>query len=56
MLPSIALPTLVVVGRDDAITPLADAELMASAIPGATGNRGGAGTCRRWNAPPKRRP
>ena len=31
----IAVPTLVIVGREDVITPVADAETMASAIPGA---------------------
>jgi pimeloyl-ACP methyl ester carboxylesterase len=34
-LPRIEVPTLVVVGRDDTITPPADAERMRSAIPGA---------------------
>ncbi len=35
LLPRIEVPTLVVVGRDDAITPPADAERMRNAIPGA---------------------
>lgn len=35
MLPSIAVPTLVVVGEEDTITPPSDAERMARAIPGA---------------------
>ncbi len=34
-LPRIAAPTLIVVGREDVITPVADAETMAAAIPGA---------------------
>ncbi len=34
-LPAIAIPTLVVVGVEDALTPPADAEAMAAAIPGA---------------------
>lgn len=36
MLPSVAVPTLVVVGRDDDFTPLADAELMHRRIPHST--------------------
>ena len=35
LLPSIAVPTLVVVGENDTITPPSDAERMAAAIPGA---------------------
>lgn len=35
-LPSIAVPALIVVGEQDSITPPADAERMARAIPGAT--------------------
>jgi len=35
LLPSIALPTLVVVGELDALTPPADSQGMAAAIPGA---------------------
>lgn len=35
LLPSIAVPTLVVVGEEDTITPPADAERMANAIPHA---------------------
>ena len=35
ILPGIAVPTLILVGRDDVITPVADAERMAAAIPGA---------------------
>jgi pimeloyl-ACP methyl ester carboxylesterase len=35
MLPSINVPTLIVVGEEDAITPPADAERMAQAIPNA---------------------
>ncbi|HEU5163434.1 MAG TPA: alpha/beta fold hydrolase [Thermoanaerobaculia bacterium] len=35
LLPRIEVPVLVVVGREDAITPPADAERMRSAIPGA---------------------
>ncbi|MEO6593200.1 MAG: alpha/beta fold hydrolase [Planctomycetota bacterium] len=35
MLPSIAVPTLVVVGSEDAITPRAESEQMAKSIPGA---------------------
>jgi 3-oxoadipate enol-lactonase len=35
LLPAIAVPTLVIVGEEDTITPPADAERMASAIPGA---------------------
>ena len=35
LLPQIRVPTLVVVGANDTITPIADAEAMASAIPGA---------------------
>ena len=31
----IAIPTLVLVGEEDALTPPADAEAMAAAIPGA---------------------
>jgi pimeloyl-ACP methyl ester carboxylesterase len=34
-LPSIAVPTRVVVGTADAVTPPSDAEFMARAIPGA---------------------
>lgn len=34
-LPRIAVPALVIVGREDVITPVADAETMASAISGA---------------------
>jgi pimeloyl-ACP methyl ester carboxylesterase len=34
-LPRTAAPTLIIVGREDVITPVADAETMASAIPGA---------------------
>jgi pimeloyl-ACP methyl ester carboxylesterase len=34
-LPRIAVPTLIIVGREDVITPVADAETMAAAIPGA---------------------
>jgi pimeloyl-ACP methyl ester carboxylesterase len=34
-LPSIAVPTLVVVGEQDVLTPPADSEAMAAAIPGA---------------------
>jgi pimeloyl-ACP methyl ester carboxylesterase len=34
-LPLITAPALVIVGRDDVITPVADAQAMASAIPGA---------------------
>lgn len=34
-LPRIAVPALIVVGREDVITPVADAETMAAAIPGA---------------------
>jgi pimeloyl-ACP methyl ester carboxylesterase len=34
-LPGIGIPTLVVVGAEDALTPPADSEAMASAIPGA---------------------
>jgi pimeloyl-ACP methyl ester carboxylesterase len=36
MLPKIAVPTLVVVGSEDAYTPVADAEYMSTRIPGAT--------------------
>lgn len=36
MLPRIAVPTLVVVGRDDEFTPVSDARLMHERIPGAT--------------------
>lgn len=36
MLPTIAVPTLVLCGRDDIPTPLAASEEMAAAIPGAT--------------------
>ena len=35
MLASIAIPALIVVGAEDALTPPADSEAMASAIPGA---------------------
>jgi pimeloyl-ACP methyl ester carboxylesterase len=35
LLPSITVPTLIVVGEEDTITPPSDAERMASAIPGA---------------------
>ncbi|MEQ8604257.1 MAG: alpha/beta fold hydrolase [Marivibrio sp.] len=35
LLPSIRCPTLVMVGRQDALTPLARSEEMAAAIPGA---------------------
>lgn len=35
MLPKIAVPTLVVVGTEDAFTPVAEAELLAGGIPGA---------------------
>lgn len=35
MLPSISLPTLVIVGEVDGLTPLADSQLMAERIPGA---------------------
>ncbi len=35
LLPSIDVPTLIVVGEDDTITPPADAERMAAAIPNA---------------------
>lgn len=35
MLPEIAVPTLVVVGRDDEFTPVADAQFMRDRIPGA---------------------
>lgn len=35
LLPTIAAPTLVVVGEHDAITPVAEAEAMAAAVPGA---------------------
>jgi len=35
MLPSVAVPTLVVVGEEDPITPTKDSERMASAIPNA---------------------
>jgi 3-oxoadipate enol-lactonase len=35
MLPSIAVPTLIVVGEMDALTPAADSQLMAERIPGA---------------------
>jgi pimeloyl-ACP methyl ester carboxylesterase len=34
-LPSITVPALVIVGHDDVITPVADAEAMAAAVPGA---------------------
>jgi 3-oxoadipate enol-lactonase len=34
-LPSLGVPTLVVVGAEDTLTPPADSEAMASAIPGA---------------------
>ena len=36
LLPQITVPTLVVVGEQDVITPLAESELMASTIPNAT--------------------
>ncbi|HJQ38172.1 MAG TPA: alpha/beta fold hydrolase, partial [Thermoanaerobaculia bacterium] len=36
LLPTLRVPTLVVVGEEDAITPPADAERMAKAIPNAT--------------------
>ena len=36
LLPTLRVPTLIVVGEEDAITPPADAERMAKAIPGAT--------------------
>ena len=36
LLPSIAVPTLIVVGEQDAITPPADAEAMAAAIYNST--------------------
>jgi pimeloyl-ACP methyl ester carboxylesterase len=36
MLAKIAVPTLIVVGSDDAFTPVAEAELMYERIPGAT--------------------
>ena len=35
MLNDIAIPTLVLVGEDDAITPIGDAEIMSNAIPNA---------------------
>ena len=35
LLPSISIPTLVVVGSEDAVTPVSEAEGMAAAIPGA---------------------
>jgi 3-oxoadipate enol-lactonase len=35
LLPGIAVPALVIVGRDDAVTPPVDARSMAGAIPGA---------------------
>jgi 3-oxoadipate enol-lactonase len=35
ILPAIAVPTLVIVGEQDAVTPPADAEALAAAIPGA---------------------
>lgn len=35
MLGNISVPTLVVVGADDTVTPIADAEAMVNAIPGA---------------------
>ena len=35
MLPTIAVPTLVVVGSDDVFTPVADAEFLHRRIPGA---------------------
>jgi len=35
MLPGITAPTLVIVGEKDALTPPADAQLMAERIPGA---------------------
>jgi 3-oxoadipate enol-lactonase len=34
-LPQIAVPTLIIVGERDALTPPADSEAMAAAIPGA---------------------
>ncbi|GAB2605985.1 alpha/beta fold hydrolase [Streptomyces capparidis] len=36
MLPRVAVPALVVVGRDDAFTPVADAEYLRDRIPGAS--------------------
>lgn len=36
LLPTIAVPTLIVVGREDEFTPVSDAELMHSLIPHAT--------------------
>ncbi|MDP6108346.1 MAG: alpha/beta fold hydrolase [Candidatus Brocadiia bacterium] len=36
LLPTIAVPTLIVVGEEDAVAPPADSELMAAAIPDAT--------------------
>ena len=35
LLPSINVPTLVIVGAEDALTPPADSQLMADKIPGA---------------------
>lgn len=35
LLPTLSLPTLVLVGENDALTPLADAELISQGIPGA---------------------
>ena len=35
MLEDIVIPTLVLVGEDDGVTPIGDAEIMASAIPNA---------------------
>jgi pimeloyl-ACP methyl ester carboxylesterase len=36
LLPQVAVPTLVVVGDEDEFTPIADAELIAARVPGAT--------------------
>lgn len=36
LLPHVAVPTLVVVGDEDEFTPIADAELIAARVPGAT--------------------
>lgn len=35
MLPAVAVPTLIVVGREDVFTPVADAEFLHRRIPGA---------------------
>jgi pimeloyl-ACP methyl ester carboxylesterase len=35
LLPQISVPTLVIVGAEDALTPPADSQLMAERIPGA---------------------